>query len=173
MTTQPVTQRTDGGTGTRLAAVAVAGALAIVVTAVSVATWRGARPGSAPEGQRTLATSDDGSAAALARRVAAPVVPVTDQEMYERWQQRTQTAPSTVYITVSQEQAVAVRADLDETNAQRAMLGLPPLVEEVIWFDSAEAEVQFWARQHVQQFGTGARGAPSALVDLRGPSPAP
>ena len=70
MTTQQVTQRTRGGI-TRLAAVTVAGALALAVAAVSIATWHGARPGPAAE-ERRAAEVEGASAAALGDTASVP-----------------------------------------------------------------------------------------------------
>jgi hypothetical protein len=80
---------------------------------------------------------------------------------------RDQPAP-TLYLVASQAQAQVVSAALEEANAIRVTLGEPTLALEVMWFDSVEAEVQFWSTIGAQP--------DRHVVDLRTPAarvPAP
>jgi hypothetical protein len=73
-------------------------------------------------------------------------------------------APPTVYLVASQEQASVVRGGIEQLNAIRATQGPPPLVGEVVAFDSAEAEVQYWAVYEANRLRD---GAPGMIIDLR------
>jgi hypothetical protein len=155
MTTQQVTQGTRSSTSTRVATVTVAGALALAVAAVSIATWQGARPAPATE----EAPAGVGSAVAS---TLGDTVPVTDRELPQPGQQRSGTPLATVYLVATEAQAQALRLDLAKSDAIRAAQGQPMLPHGVLWFDAAEAEVQFWATQ--QMLGS---GAATAVIDLR------
>jgi hypothetical protein len=71
-------------------------------------------------------------------------------------------AGATVYLVESESQAQTLRTALAESDAIRAAQGQPMLPHGVLWFDAAEAEVQFWATQ--QMLGS---GAATAVIDLR------
>jgi hypothetical protein len=114
----------------------------------------------------------DMRAAGSERLGAATAVPVTDQEMYQAWQQRTRTAPPTVYIAASEEQAQTMRTALAESDAIRTASGQSLLPYRVLWFDAPEAEVRFWLTQEAIHRGSGS-GAASAVIDLRDRSVAP
>jgi hypothetical protein len=79
-------------------------------------------------------------------------------------------AAATIYIVESEERAQVIRASLDEGNANRAAQGQSPLNEQVLSFDSVEAEVQFWATHDAQQHHAGGNGVGNSVIDLRGRS---
>jgi hypothetical protein len=77
----------------------------------------------------------------------------------------------TVYLVESEERAQALQRDMrraiDDQNGFLALQGQPPLEARVVWFDSAEAEVQFWVMWDGLRLEQGGREG-FAVVDLRG-----
>jgi hypothetical protein len=77
-----------------------------------------------------------------------------------------------IYLVESQERAEALLAGIAAENRHRDALGLPPLTPRLVWFDSVEAEVQFWATIEAQQQPAGGSGVGNSVVDLRDLVPA-
>jgi hypothetical protein len=79
----------------------------------------------------------------------------------------TRTATPTVYLVKSEDRAQTLLACIEETNSSRAALGLPPLEWNVVWFDSAEAEADFWLAEGSNQFRDGIGMVAVSIIDLR------
>jgi hypothetical protein len=150
MTTEQTTYRTTSGMRARGRAVTVAGAITLAVVAVSIGTWQGARPHAAPDVSSPPLASTVGSVAPSEGMATA-----------------VRTAPPTVYIAESQARAEALLAGIEEANRIRESLGVPPLTPQLVWFDSVEAEVQFWATREAQGSPAGSGLAALSVIDLR------
>jgi hypothetical protein len=83
------------------------------------------------------------------------------------------TVVRTTYIVESQERAQQVLDGIEQANAIRRTLAEGPLAEDVVWFASVEAEVQFWAIREAVQLHDGGNGVGRLIVDLRTQAYAP
>jgi hypothetical protein len=178
MTTRATTVR-QGKSGM----VALVGATALTVVALGGAAFWGLRPSGETGVPATVHTTSSMSEGALPKgglaeqndeMRRATIEAVTPRggmaELYAEQAAAARAAVATVYIVESQERAQAVLAGIENVNAFRATQGEPPLVAETAWFDSPEAEVQFWATQEAKRLRDSVGVAASSVVDLRGRS---
>jgi hypothetical protein len=124
---------------TRQYGAVAAGIALVLLVAAGVVLWQVTRPASS-------------STAAPEAAVIAPAPAIAARDQLA----------STIYLVASPAQAQVVYADLEETNAVQVTSGEPMLASEVLWFDSIEAEVQFWSQMGAQQN--------RHVVDLRAPT---
>jgi hypothetical protein len=85
---------------------------------------------------------------------------------------QSRTASPTIYLVESRERAEALLAGIEEENRHRDVLGLPPLTPQLVWFDSVEAEVLFWATIEARQQPAGGSAVGNSVIDLRDLVPA-
>jgi hypothetical protein len=137
----PTLGRPPRRTTRRYGAVAAGIALVLLVGA-SLLLWQVTRDG-----------TSTGPTAVEVTTPAAPAIAARDQPA------------STIYLVASAAQAQVVSADLEEANAVQVTSGEPMLASQVAWFDSIEAEVQFWSTMGAQQN--------IRVVDLRAPTAVP
>ena len=65
-------------------------------------------------------------------------------ETYQTPAHQPRAAAPIIYLVESEERAKLLIAFVEEANGYRQFEGLPPITAQVKWFDSAEAEEQFW-----------------------------
>ena len=175
MTAQQTTPPTRSSTVARLGAFVVAGAIAVAVAAVSIATWQGAGPGATVthEGAAAGRQRDAPSSAAHVRRVtgggsgaqpaAPPAAPRTQGTAHEA-------ATATVYLVATPEAAAVVHALLMEREAVSAQTGRPARTDQVLVVGTAEDDARLGRLLAEDDHGRVYMGLPAVtVIDLRTP----